>query len=156
MFGGRPLPLIPRLILGVALLYPRPVMGRADSPRPVANSLTISAIENKQTHMITMAILREAYRQMGWQVQFASLPGQRVFEPFFTTKHQGEGTGLGLAVVHGAVKVSRGGIQLESSPGKGCLFRVYLPVTDKPSPSISEPLDKITTEQGAGRIFVCG
>lgn len=54
----------------------------------------------------------------------------RVVEPFFTTKAQGEGTGLGLSVVHGLVRSAGGALQLRSAPGAGTTVAVWLPASD--------------------------
>ncbi len=65
------------------------------------------------------------------------IPGElltRIFDPFFTTKGPGEGSGLGLAVVHGIVRGHGGAIHVESDLNRGASFHVYLPTTETASP----------------------
>ncbi len=85
---------------------------------------------------------------------------KNIFVPFFTTKPVGEGTGLGLATVYGIVKQADGWIHVDSPPGKGASFRIFLPVytpseteAAAPAPVVAPPRPAARDLSGAGRIL---
>ncbi len=77
---------------------------------------------------------------------------ERIFEPFFTTKDLGEGTGMGLAVVHGIVQSHAGAINVDSQPGVGTTFQVYLPKIEEKAPD--EAKVAVSLPRGAEKILL--
>ncbi len=75
---------------------------------------------------------------------------KRIFDPFFTTKNVGEGTGLGLSVVHGIIRAHHGAIQVSSVPGEGARFDIYLPAAQEES--IGEIVDAAPPVRGQGEV----
>ncbi|GEM_PF-1056531 len=76
----------------------------------------------------------------------------RIFDPFFTTKQKDQGTGMGLSVVHGIVKGCGGGIQVESTPAKGTVFRAYFPAMKTAEQTMDRQVRDLAT--GSERILV--
>ncbi len=76
-----------------------------------------------------------------------------MFEPFFTTKDKGKGTGLGLSTVHGIVRQWGGHIRVESKPGAGAEFRIYLPQMTEAVEEVPEP-HKVSSATGSETILV--
>jgi len=99
----------------------------------VVFNLLINAIQaSEKKSLISVSIRTEAagvhldITDEGKGIPAGSL--DKIFEPFYTTKAVGEGSGLGLSVVHGIIKAHRGTIRVQSEPGKGTSFHITLPL----------------------------
>lgn len=79
-----------------------------------------------KNHLIPGPYLKLTVRDTGHGIPNVVL--KRIFDPYFTTKETGEGTGLGLAMIHGIVKNHNGDVTVHSQPGNGTTFSVYLPL----------------------------
>jgi PAS domain S-box-containing protein len=97
----------------------------------------ILSIATESVEMDAHFIKVHGYGEPGWYARISlgdtgtgmdAATVKRVFEPFFTTKEFGKGSGLGLAIVYGIVRQHNGYIDLDSEPGKGTTFRIYLPL----------------------------
>jgi PAS domain S-box-containing protein len=78
---------------------------------------------------------------------------RHIFDPFFTTKRRGQGTGLGLSVVHGIVMAYDGALVVASEPGNGSVFEVYLPLSDAPA-QVSGSTPSVSAVRGQERVLV--
>ncbi|MDQ6958935.1 MAG: PAS domain S-box protein [Mariprofundaceae bacterium] len=79
---------------------------------------------------------------------------QRIFDPFYTTKEVGQGTGLGLSTAFGSITSHEGVIEVDSKPGSGTTFRVYLPVVEAPETKTRRSAQSFIPSSGHGALLL--
>lgn len=113
-----------QVLLNLAL-NARDAMPRGGSLRIATKNATLSTDDAKKRQVQPGAYVTLEVQDTGVGIDAATLP--RIFEPFFTTKDAGQGTGLGLAMVFGAMKQSSGFVEVASERGHGATFRLWFP-----------------------------
>ncbi len=120
-------------------------------------SLSLVDISQEDQKVGSLDLTPGAYQQLvisdtGCGMDHATI--KRIFEPYFTTKKMGEGTGLGLAVVHGIVKSHKGHIYVYSEVGKGTSFKIYLPCFETADSAKKETMDSQQIPGGHEHILI--
>lgn len=121
-------------------------IGRIDVALEACNVDAATALQSADLRVGRYVCLRVADDGSGMSQDVA----QRIFEPFFTTKPSGEGSGLGLSIVHGIVRAHGGAITVRSEPGRGTSFCVYLPAAT--NVAVPEPeAESLPSDPGANQ-----
>jgi len=97
------------------------LMSNASEAMSKGGTLTVSAKRSQRNGFLEVGVSDTG-------TGIAEEDMKNIFEPFFTTKEEGKGVGLGLSVVYGIITRHNGSIEVESTPGKGSTFRVFLPI----------------------------
>jgi two-component system, cell cycle sensor histidine kinase and response regulator CckA len=119
----------------------------------VEEFVTVAAGEQMQAGLKAGSYLRITVRDSGPGMSREIM--ERIFEPFFTTKPMGEGTGLGLSVVHGIMQQHEGAVTVTSEPGRGTCFLLYFPVrADAGTAPAEESTGAIPAGRGQLVLFV--
>ncbi|WP_294768013.1 PAS domain-containing sensor histidine kinase [uncultured Rhodoferax sp.] len=113
-------------------------LGQADIQLPSSDRIGVPP-----GHYVTVRV-----RDTGGGMSEATM--QRIFEPFFTTRQVGQGTGLGLSVVHGIMQTHQGAIDVQSELGQGSVFTLYFPATRQAPQAAAEP-EPVQDVEGRGR-----
>ncbi len=129
------------------------------SMRSTGGTLTVVLKEIQVSNQNKSNILSEApgkylkleVRDTGHGIEEENM--RKIFDPYFTTKEKGEGTGLGLALVYGIIEDHEGYLETESVVGKGSLFSIFLPTTDKRVVSVDQKKDTKFSIKGTEKIM---
>lgn len=113
--------------------------------------LTETGVKRLSLNMSPGRYVKISVRDTGIGINEETL--QRIFDPYFTTKPSGEGTGMGLSMVHGIVKASGGEILVDSKVGSGTCFKVYLPRIEELAGSV-EPVSAESIPGGRERVLL--
>lgn len=114
-------------------------------------------LDDRQVKSMHLGVEQGNYLRLTVKDNGTGIPEElqtKIFDPFFTTRSKGEGTGLGLSVVHGVVKDCKGAITVESTVGKGSIFSVYLPVIEQDQDTLDDSADELLPTGNESILFV--